>query len=154
MKNKIIILAMGIMIAGNLPAQDLWQAYTDTMSHIFEHVDKSRITTGLLSDYQLQIVSPTYFDGIPADSNYVDMSTWMMLYSGMYTSKINNNVSLTLPETVFEQIDNATHAYAIPLDMMHYQYQYNALNENTLKKMKNILKNDAAFFIFRVLYRN
>jgi hypothetical protein len=28
------------------------------------------------------------------------MDTWKMLYAGMYSSKINNNVSLALPETV------------------------------------------------------
>ena len=65
------------------------------MNHIFQYVDKSRITTGLLSDYGLQMVEPKYFDGVPSDSNYVSMDTWRMLYSGMFSSKINNNVSLT-----------------------------------------------------------
>jgi len=54
--------------------------------------------------------------------------TWRMLYSGMFSSKINNNVTLTDPETVFDLIDNATHSSAVPVAMMHYQY--NALNEN------------------------
>jgi hypothetical protein len=77
------------------------------MNYIFEQADKSRITTGLLSDYGLQMVEPGYFNGIPADSNYVDMDTWKMLYAGMYTSKINNNISMTLPDTVFSLIDSA-----------------------------------------------
>ena len=98
------------------------------MNHIFQYVDKSRITSGLLSDYGLQIIEPKYFNGMPADSNYVDMNTWKMLYAGIYTSKINNNISLTSPETVFTQIDNATHADAVPVAMMHYQY--NAMKEN------------------------
>jgi hypothetical protein len=36
------------------------------MEYIFEHVDKSKITTGLLVDYGLQIIAPEYFDGVPA----------------------------------------------------------------------------------------
>jgi len=119
MNRFFLLLVSGLMIAGSLLAQD---PYTNRMNHIFQYVDKSRITTGLLSDYGLQMVEPVYFDGVPADSNYVEMSTWKMLYAGMFTSKINNNVSLTLPETVFTQIDNATHATAVPLAMMHYQY--------------------------------
>ena len=102
------------------------------MNHIFQHVDKSRITTGLLSDYGLQMIEPRYFDGVPADSNYVDITTWRMLYSGIFSSKINNNVSLTAPEAVFSQIGNATHANAVPVAMMHYQY--NALTLGLVQK--------------------
>jgi hypothetical protein len=40
----------------------------------------------------------------------------------MFTSQINTNISMPLPETVFEQINNATHATATPVAMMHYQY--------------------------------
>ena len=117
------------------------QEFTDRMNHIFQHVDKSRITTGLLSDYGLQLVEPEYFDGVPADSNYVNMSTWKMLYAGMFTSKINNNVSLTFPETVFEQIDNASHSTASPVATMHYQY--NALNEDAIAlNMLQIINGD------------
>ena len=101
------------MISANLLAQTPGQAFTNRMNHIFQYVDKNRITTGLLSDYGMQMVEPLRFNGVPADSNYVDMDTWNMLYSGMFTSKINNNVSLTAPETVFTQIDNATHSTAV-----------------------------------------
>ena len=94
MKIKSLFLSTSIMITSNLIAQNPGQAYTNRMDSIFQYVDKNRITTGLLSDYGLQMVEPVYYDGVPADSNYVDMDTWRMLYSGMFTSKINNNVSL------------------------------------------------------------
>ena len=130
MKTKIILLTVGLMIAFNLLAQNPGQQYTDRMNYIFQYVDKSKITTGLLSDYGLQMVEPYVFNGIPADSNFVSMDTWKMLYSGIFTSKMNNNVTITSPETVFTQIDNSTHATAVPLAMMHYQY--NQLNENAV----------------------
>ena len=107
MKTKIFLLAMGILMTKNLLAQNLGQTtYSDRMNQIFQSVDKSKISTGLLCDYGLQMVEPKYFNGVPADSNFVSMDTWRMLYSGMYMSKINNNVSLTAPVTVFDQIDN------------------------------------------------
>ena len=90
MKRVFFLLAVGLMITGNLLAQNPGQDFTNRMNHIFQHVDKSKITTGLLSDYGLQLVEPKYFNGIPADSNYVSMDTWRLLYSGMFTSKINN----------------------------------------------------------------
>lgn len=130
MKAKNLLIAALLIITGNLLAQNPGQEFTDRMNYIFQQTDKSRVTTGLLSDYGLQMVEPGYFNGIPADSNYVDMDTWKMLYSGIYTSKINSNISLTSPETVFTQIESATHATAVPVAMMHYQY--NQLNENAV----------------------
>jgi hypothetical protein len=130
MKAKYLLFTVWLMITGNLSSQNSGQELSDRINYIFQQTDKSRITTGLLSDYGLQIVEPVYFDGIPADSNYVDMDTWKMLYSGIYTSKINNNISLTSPETVFSQIENTAHTTAVPVAMMHYQY--NQLNENAL----------------------
>ena len=130
MKTRILLLAIGLMIAFNLLSQNPGQEYTEKMDSIFQYVNKSLIATGLLSDYGLYLVEPDVFNGIPADSNYVNMDTWRMLYSGMYSSKINNNITMTLPETVFTQIDNATHTSAVPVAMMHYQY--NQLNENAV----------------------
>ena len=118
-----VFLATGLMMTMHLAAQNPGQEFTDRMNHIFQHVNKSKVTTGLLVDYGLQLVDPKYFDGVPADSNYVSMDAWRMLYSGMFTSKINNNVSLTDPETVFAQIGNETHATAVPVAMMYYQYK-------------------------------
>ena len=132
MKTKILLLSLGLMIAVNLLSQNPGQDYTNRMNYIFQYADKNRITTGLLSDYGLQIVEPDVFNGIPADSNYVNMDTWKMLYTGMFTSKINNNISMTSPATIFPQIDNATHATAVPVVMMHYQY--NQLNENAVSQ--------------------
>jgi len=124
MNSKILFLSLGLIISVHLTAQNPGQEFTNRMNHIFQYVDKSKVATGLLSDYGLQIVEPTYFNGTPADSNYVNMDTWRMLYSGMFTSKINNNVSLTDPETVFAQIDNAAHSTAVPVAILILYIQF------------------------------
>ena len=93
MKRLIISLAAGLMITSHLIAQNPGQDFTNRMNHIFQYVDKNKIASGLLSDYGLQLIEPEYFNGVPADSNYVDMDTWPMLYLGMISLKINNNFS-------------------------------------------------------------
>ncbi|MEI7677034.1 MAG: hypothetical protein WCJ03_09660 [Bacteroidales bacterium] len=99
---KITGLLLVYFIAGlGLKAQN----YADTINHIFEHVDKTRITTGLLSDYGIQMVEFSNFNGIPADSNYVDINTWKKLYVGIYTSKINSNIYLDSPDDVDDIIN-------------------------------------------------
>ena len=128
MRRKVLLFAVGLLVTINSFAQlssslDPGQEYTNKINHIFQHVNKGLISTGLLSDYGLQIVEPEYFDGIPADSNYVDMDTWRMLYTGMYSSKVNNNANLVLPSTVFDQIDNIDHKNAVPLAVMNFKYE-------------------------------
>ena len=79
MKRLIISLAAGLMITSHLIAQNPGQDFTNRMNHIFQYVDKNKIASGLLSDYGLQLIEPEYFNGVPADSNYVDMDTWKIL---------------------------------------------------------------------------
>ncbi len=128
-RNNIIkVLVFGFLIAGHgLKAQN----FADTINHIFEHVDKSRITTGLLSDYGVQMVNISGFDGTPADSNYVNINTWKKLYAGIYTSKINSNIYLDSPDDVDDMISSATDS-PIPLAMMHYSY--NKLNDDAISQ--------------------
>lgn len=57
--------------------------FTSDMNHIFQLVDKNTVSSGLLKDYGLEFMNMSAFDGIPADSNYVDMSTWKMLYASV-----------------------------------------------------------------------
>ena len=130
MKTKVTFFIIFLTtVVGNTMAQDANQEYTDAMNAIFQQIDKSQIPTGLLVDYGVQIVDPEAFNGIPSDSNYVDMDTWKMLYSGIYSSKINNNVSLSLPEAAFGPINSIPSNISL-VAMMHYQY--NKLNDNAV----------------------
>ncbi len=101
---KILQMVIGMLFVVCATAG---QTYVEKMDNIFEHVDKSKITTGLLSDYGLQLVDITAFDGTPTDSNYVDMDTWENLYQGLYSSRINSSANnLLSPSVVLSRIDN------------------------------------------------
>ncbi|GHS87357.1 hypothetical protein FACS1894201_08600 [Bacteroidia bacterium] len=130
MKKLALLLVILSLLSKLVVAQDITQVYKDTMDHIFQHVDKSKITTGLLSDYGLQVVDPTGFNGSLNDSCFVDMDTWKKLYLGMYSSKINNAISLTAVNTVYNLIDSGFTSYPVPVAMMHYQY--NKLNDDAV----------------------
>lgn len=107
------------------------QTYNAKMDTIFEHVDKNKIATGLLSDYGVQMVDIESFNGIPTDSNYIDIDTWKKLYNGLYSSKINSNANLISPEVIFADIeDSQPVTNAVPVAMM--QFQYNKLNDDAV----------------------
>jgi|GEM_PF-686027 len=123
---RVALTENGKPVADNEePVEEL--SFSELMNHIFQHVDTTLIPTGLLSDWGMQLVEPYIFDGTLGDNNFVNMDIWRMLYFGMATSQINHNITILPSDMVFKQIDNATHPDAVPLAMMHFQY--NSLNE-------------------------
>ena len=45
------------------------------MNYVFEEVNRSNVPTGLLSNYGVQTIPLEYYNGIPADSNFVDIDS-------------------------------------------------------------------------------
>lgn len=124
-----------LLVATHAVAQD----YTQRINYIFQYVDKNKVPTGLLSDYGLYMIEPDEFNGIPSEKNYVDLDTWKMLYSGMYSSRINTKANLTLPETVFQKI-TSTNPGTVPLSVMHFEY--NKYDDNAVNKGLVRIQND------------
>ncbi len=75
MKKGLIKLALlaYILMEGILNAQTSDTAYQNRINYIFEHVKRSRVTTGLLFEYGLHFIPPQYFDGTLQDSNEVEI---------------------------------------------------------------------------------
>ena len=79
MKKKLIILLPGLLFVWNLPGQTVTDFNNQTTS-IFQNVNKSRVTTGLLYDYGVHLIDPIYYNGtLLMDSNYVDIDIWNSL---------------------------------------------------------------------------
>lgn len=57
------------------------------INQVFERLNKERVTTGLLSDYGVQLIDIAYYNGTLGDSNFVDMDSHKQLYVGLYTPK-------------------------------------------------------------------
>jgi|GEM_PF-5050388 len=66
----------------------------EEINHILQPLDKSKITSGLLSDYGIHWIDISLFDGTLADSVYTNLSVWLQLYQSVFDSKINNNIVL------------------------------------------------------------
>jgi hypothetical protein len=110
-------------------------AYKNEIESIFQHVDRSYVNTGLLSDYGLFFTNIEKFNGVPADTNYIEYGEWQMLYTSLFSSRFNTNASLQEPARVFDEISNAAVANRgiILLPGMHFNYERfkeNALSDN------------------------
>jgi len=59
---SILLFAIFGFIARTM-AQETPDAYKDRVNYIFANVDHSKVSTGILSDYGLQVILPEYYDG-------------------------------------------------------------------------------------------
>lgn len=99
---------------------------------MFEEVNRSNVPTGLLSNYGVQPIPLEYYNGIPADSNFVDNDSYILLYAGVYSAKFNNNISLITPDELSLQIQNYSSGNSIPVSVMHYEY--NRIKEDAVEQ--------------------
>ncbi len=146
-KFRLLLLSMLIFIPEIIWSQDPKVTFKNQMNTLFQYVDKAKITSGLLSDYAFESVEVAPFNGIPSDTNYVNSSTWINLYSSIYDAKINNLISLETPDVVAGKFVNAAvTGNAIPLAIMHYQYDKldnDALNKGWLSYANGQIRNVA-----------
>jgi hypothetical protein len=49
----------------------------DAIEAVFQNVNRTPVTTGLLTDYGLLVTNPQKFDGVPSDSNHVAYGDWL-----------------------------------------------------------------------------
>ena len=92
----------------------LWQwslaqnstVFQDNMNIIYQNVNRTYVTTGLLLDYGLLVADVAKFDGTLQTNNYVDRPVWTGLYSSLYFMKFNSNATLSAPSVVNSFINN------------------------------------------------
>lgn len=133
----ILLLSLNLNLLQSQEVQDeemdLDIIVKEKMDMIFEHIDKSKIETGLLSDYGCLLVNPYSYNGILSDTNYVSMEIWKILYLCMYTTKINEKAALIEPQQVLDKLNQNSPALLF--------LQYNQLNEKALDNGQLILEN-------------
>lgn len=108
-----------IVLAQEEPVEEIMNRF----NYVFAEVNRSNVSTGLLSNYGIQPMELKYYDGVPADSNFVDISIYKLLYAGIYNAKFNNNISLITPDELSDRVQNySSDSGVIPVSVMHYQY--------------------------------
>lgn len=113
-------------------AQTPTDEFINRMNYVFANVNRNNVSTGLLSNYGAQAIPLEYYNGVPADSNYVDLDSYKLLYAGLYSSKFNSNITLITPDELSTRIQSYTSGTAIPVSIMHYAY--NRIKETAVEQ--------------------
>lgn len=58
-----------------------WHQHQDS---VFQHIDRTPVSSGLLIDYGFSFVNPANYQGTLLDSNCVDLGTWRLVYGGLH----------------------------------------------------------------------
>lgn len=122
-----ILIVLHVTVTAQTPADEIMSR----MNHVFEKVNRSNVPTGLLDNYGVQSIPFGYYDGIPADSNFVDIDSYMLLYAGIYSAKFNNNITLITPDELSSRLKKYSSGNSIPVSVMHYEY--NRIKEDAVE---------------------
>lgn len=100
----------------------------DELHNVFAPLDKNRIPTGILSDYGVQLVSFTPFNGILSDSSYTNFDVWQMLYTGLYSSVIRSDIQMEGVNGLVERLKTTFTSNPSTVYITVISYNYSALN--------------------------
>ncbi len=137
MRNKLYLWVAGLCLCVVYPASfclaQTSDAFRTQMNSVFQNVNPTPISSGLLWDYGLELTDATQYNGTITSTNYVNLAEWRMLYSSLYTMRFNNNISMTAPATVNSQItSNGMLSTAHNIVALHVRYQKFRSNATSL----------------------
>lgn len=91
---------------------------------IFEHLDKSRIPTGLLRDYSTDLVDYSAFDGTLNDSNIANLTTYEYILRSVRTSSVTSTFPFASVSEIMKGMQDATTATSVPISVAAFKYNY------------------------------
>lgn len=122
MKRILSILLMLCCMQTWAQVSDAWK---NEIESIFQHVNRTPVTTGLLTDYGIYFTNIDKFNGIPSDTNYIELTELQSLYLSLYTCRFNINATIPEPVTVFDLVDTLgiQHSGIILITGLHLNYE-------------------------------
>ncbi len=97
---------------------------------LFQHIDKSPITTGLLRDYGIDFQELDNYTGTALhDSNFTSLTDWRMLYRSIYSQQINSTAGLLYLDTL-NKLFNQYGIVGQPISFVTLYYNYQSIDPN------------------------
>lgn len=121
--SKLVVLAGFLCLLSSTALGQQSDSFYLKITHLFQHVEPARVSTGLLKDYGLEFVNVADYDGtVSMSGNRVSEGTWDDLFTSVYTFRFNNvMLGMFHPDSVFKAIRNAGNNGYIPLSLLFWQ---------------------------------
>lgn len=106
--------------------------YYGKMNYMFDHLDKTPVTTGLLREYGIDFQMLEDYNGQSlTDSNWVTLTDWRGLYGTLYSEQINGNANLLYLDTVNHLIGKYAQS-TLPVSFVCLYYNYQVIDTNAV----------------------
>jgi len=83
-------------------------AFGDQVNQIYQFVDRTQVTTGLLSDYGVAFTDLSMYNGVRTTTNYLSYAEWQAVYLTLYSYRFNDNLQMIHPVLAGDAVDNYT----------------------------------------------
>ncbi len=143
---KLLLLPFLALFSSFLFAQDTPDDFANRVRYIFQHVDASQASTGILLDCGVEFVNMDNHTGYTTlnDSNYVNLNIWRGVYASLYSSKFNSNINFTDFPTINSSIGAAT-ADTLPVPLLLLNYNYQVLRADAISANLMYASNDQLY---------
>lgn len=105
---------------------------------IFDHLDKSRVPTGLLRDYSTDLVDYSLYDGTLNDSNIANLTQYEYILRSIRSSSVTSNYPFGSVAGIMNDMREATTATIVPISIAAFKYNYvidNAISSGALRRV-------------------
>ena len=105
---------------------------------IFDHLDKSRVPTGLLRDYSTDLVDYSIYDGTMNDSNIASLTKYEYILRSIRSSSVTSNYPFGSVTGIMNDMREATTATTVPISIAAFKYNYvvdDAISSGALRRV-------------------
>ncbi|MGQ7856651.1 T9SS type A sorting domain-containing protein [Pedobacter sp. WC2501] len=126
-------------------AQQDTLTYYGKSNYYFEKLDKSQITSGLMSDYGIEFLDLESYNGATNNTgNFVGLQELRLLYASLYSSQINGNANLQPLENVNSILSNNI-ALNKPITFAVLLYNYQNMRTDAVSANLITVSNDQMY---------
>jgi hypothetical protein len=133
MKKNLLAVGLALLCLISTHAQSYdTTTYYGKMNFIYNNLDRSLITTGLLKDYGIDFLNLENYNGkVLHDSNWVTLQDWRSLYATIYSEQVNSTAHLLYLDTLNRLFDKLS-ALGNPTNFIVSYYNYQGLDSNAV----------------------
>jgi len=139
MKNlPFLLLLLPSLLFAQIHVDNNWK---NSINPIFENLDKTKISSGMLLDYAMEFTNVVAYNGVVTDSTYVNANVVGDIYKTLFMSKVFADTTHTPHFDRYaynwaRERFNATKDSAGVYILTGLLYEYQKFNENALAQNK------------------
>jgi len=149
MKNlTYLLLILPSLLFSQIHVDNQWK---NAINPIFQNLDKSKITSGMLLDFAMEFTDVTAYNGVITDTTYVNANVVGDIYKTLFMSKVvadttHDRYAYNWTRERFNATQDSTGVYILTGLLYEYQkFNENALAQNKISVINKLVNGNCIF---------